>query len=97
LPDHSGDLLEDLGFSRETILHQLRYQPPDSSFRTEFAYTNFGYSEAAYAVCPDGESWADLAEQTLFAPAGMNSTSYRVADYERATNRAVLHVPGKSA
>ena len=93
LPDHSGDLLEDLGFARAKILHQLRYQPPDSSLRTQFAYTNFGYSEAAYAVCPEGKSWADLAEQTLFAPAGMNSTSYRFADYERATNRAVLHVP----
>lgn len=93
LPDHSGDLLEDLGFERTKILHQLRYQPPGSSFRSQFAYTNFGFSEAAYAVCSDGESWADLAEQTLFKPAGMKSTSYRFADYERAANRALLHVP----
>lgn len=93
LPDHSGDLLEDLGFDRVKILHQLRYQPPGSSFRTQFAYTNFGFSEAGYAVCAEGESWADLAEQTLFEPAGMKNTSYRFADYERAANRALLHVP----
>lgn len=93
LPDHSGDLLEDLGFDRKKILHQLRYQPPASSFRTQFAYTNFGFSEAGYAVCAVGESWADLAERTLFAPAGMKSTSYRFANYERASNRALLHVP----
>jgi CubicO group peptidase (beta-lactamase class C family) len=40
LPDHAGDLLEDLGFSREEILHLLRYQKPDSSFRSHYAYTN---------------------------------------------------------
>jgi CubicO group peptidase (beta-lactamase class C family) len=33
LPDHAGDLLEDLGFKREEILHRLRYQKPDRSFR----------------------------------------------------------------
>jgi CubicO group peptidase (beta-lactamase class C family) len=33
LPDHAGDLLEDLGFDRNEILRRLRYQPPDSSFR----------------------------------------------------------------
>jgi len=93
LPDHSGDLLEDLGFDRAKILHQLRYQPPASSFRSQFAYTNFGFSEAAYAVCAEGESWADLAERMLFEPAGMKATSYRFADYERAANRALLHVP----
>src|SRR6202048_826899 len=31
LPDHAGDLLEDLGFTREEILHRLRHQNPDSS------------------------------------------------------------------
>ena len=28
LPDHAGDLLEDLGFTREEILRRLRYQKP---------------------------------------------------------------------
>jgi len=41
LPDHAGDLLEDLEFTREEILHRLRYQKPDSSFRSHYAYTNF--------------------------------------------------------
>src|SRR6201993_3980770 len=42
LPDHAGDLLEDLGFTRAEILFRLRYQRPDSSFRSHYAYTNFG-------------------------------------------------------
>ena len=34
LPEHAGDLLEDLGFGREAILRRLRYQHPASSFRS---------------------------------------------------------------
>src|SRR5437667_4513270 len=50
LPDHAGDLLEDLGFTRAEILHRLRYQHPDSSFRSHYAYTNFVLTEAAAAA-----------------------------------------------
>jgi CubicO group peptidase (beta-lactamase class C family) len=31
-PDHAGDLLEDLGFTRAEILHRLRYQHPIAVF-----------------------------------------------------------------
>ena len=41
LPDHAGDLLEDLGFDRDTVLHRLRFVPL-APFRAEYAYTNFG-------------------------------------------------------
>src|SRR5512133_2100955 len=37
LPDHAGDLLEDIGFTRAEILFLLRYQSPDSSFRSPYA------------------------------------------------------------
>src|SRR2546430_11891110 len=50
LPDHAGDLLEDLGFTRAEILRRLRYQHPDSSFRSHYAYTNFGLTAAAVAA-----------------------------------------------
>ena len=36
LPEHAGDLLEDLGFTRAEILHRLRYQHPASSFRSHY-------------------------------------------------------------
>jgi CubicO group peptidase (beta-lactamase class C family) len=93
LPDHCGDLLEDVGYDRNEVLRRLRFQPPDSSFRSKYAYTNFGYSEAGYAVAKaNGESWEDLAAKKLFVPLGMKSTSYRFADYSKAKNRALLHV-----
>jgi CubicO group peptidase (beta-lactamase class C family) len=94
LPDHAGDLLEDIGYEQDEVLRRLRFQPPDSSFRAQYAYTNFGYSEAAYAAAGAlSESWPELADEEFFKPLGMTSTSYRFADYAKATNRALLHVP----
>lgn len=93
LPDHCGDLLEDVGYDRSEILRRLRFQPPASSFRSKYAYTNFGYSEAGYAAAKaSGESWEELAAKKLFGPLGMTASSYRFADYAKAKNRALLHV-----
>jgi CubicO group peptidase (beta-lactamase class C family) len=93
LPDHAGDLLEDLGFNRAEILHRLRYQKPDSSFRSHYAYTNFGLTEASVAATkPYNISWEDAAEQKLYKPLGMNSTSSRYADFIERTNKALGHV-----
>jgi CubicO group peptidase (beta-lactamase class C family) len=93
LPDHCGDLLEDIGYGRDEILRRLRFQPLASSFRSQYAYTNFGYSEACYAAsAASGDSWEDLAAKKLFVPLGMTSTSCGFADYARAKNRALLHV-----
>ena len=92
LPDHGGDLLEDLGYDRQQVLHRLRFIKPGSSFRSHFAYTNFGYSEAAVAAARAvGKPWEDLAKEKLYGPLGMKSTSSRFADYAAAKNRAVLH------
>jgi CubicO group peptidase (beta-lactamase class C family) len=93
LPDHAGDLLEDMGFDRATILHRLRYLPTGNHFRSTYAYTNFGLTEAAVvAAKAAGKSWEDLTSQRLYQPLGMKHTSSRFADYEAAKNRALLHV-----
>jgi CubicO group peptidase (beta-lactamase class C family) len=93
LPSHSGDLLEDLGFSRQEILHRLRYQKPDSSFRSRYEYTNFGITEAGVAAAKAyGMNWEDAADQTLYRPLGMSSTSSRYADFVAHANKALGHV-----
>ncbi|MGW3622127.1 serine hydrolase [Streptomyces sp. NPDC000880] len=92
LPDHAGDLLEDLGYDRTYILSHLKYEPLDP-FRASYAYTNFGLTAAAEAVArAKGVSWEKLSGDTLFKPAGMESTSARFADYEKASDKAVTHV-----
>jgi len=93
LPEHAGDLLEDIGYDRAQVLYRLRYQKPDSSFRSEYAYTNFGFSEGAIAAARScNAGWEDLSEAKLFQPLGMTSTSARYADFWGRTNKAVGHV-----
>ncbi|HEX4706445.1 MAG TPA: serine hydrolase domain-containing protein, partial [Candidatus Udaeobacter sp.] len=93
LPDHAGDLLEDLGFTRAQILHRLRYQRPASSFRSHYAYTNFGMTEAAVAAAKVyGQEWETLCQEKLYKPLGMSSTSSRYADFVARQNKALGHV-----
>jgi CubicO group peptidase (beta-lactamase class C family) len=93
LLDHAGDLLEDLGFDREEVLHRLRYLEPAYSFREGYEYTNFGLTAAAVAVAQVvGTTWEDLSAERLYTPLGMTHTSSRFADYMAEPNRAVPHV-----
>ncbi|MGH7117251.1 MAG: serine hydrolase domain-containing protein, partial [Stellaceae bacterium] len=93
LPDHAGDALEDIGYGRAEILHRLRYQKPDSSFRSRYAYTNFGFTEAAVAAAiAFGKSWEDVSDELIYRPLGMKHTSSRFADFTASANRALGHV-----
>src|SRR6266568_7600638 len=93
LPDHAGDLLEDLGFTRAEILRRLRYQHPDSSFRSHYAYTNFGLTAAAIAAAKAyGMEWETASEEKLYKPLGMTSSSSRHSDFVGRANKALGHV-----
>lgn len=93
LPEHAGDLLEDMGYSREQVLHRLRYQKPDSSFRAHYAYTNFGLTEGAVAAAKAcGTTWEEASSDKLYKPLGMDSTSSRYSDFAAHANRAPGHV-----
>lgn len=92
LPDHAGDLLEDMGYDRRYVLEHLRDYPL-GPFRTSYAYTNFGLTAGAEAVAAGaGKSWEDLSQDVLYRPLGMTSTSSRFADYAARPDRAVGHV-----
>ena len=93
LPEHAGDLLEDLGFARAEILHRLRYQHPGSSFRSHYAYTNFGVTEGGIAAAKAyGLEWEEASKQKVYNPLGMTSTSSRYADFVARKNKALGHV-----
>ncbi|HZR04762.1 MAG TPA: serine hydrolase [Candidatus Udaeobacter sp.] len=93
LPAHAGDLLEDLGFTRAEILYRLRYQHPDSSFRSHYAYTNFGITEGSIAAAGAyGLEWEAAANEKLYKPLGMTSASSRYADFVARSNKALGHV-----
>jgi CubicO group peptidase (beta-lactamase class C family) len=93
LATESGDILESLGYSRPQILHQMRYLPLPGEFRKTYAYSNFGYTTAAIAAATKvGKPWETIAEEQLYAPLGMTSTSSRFSDYENRANKAALHI-----
>jgi CubicO group peptidase (beta-lactamase class C family) len=93
LPAYGGDpLVSTFGYDREECIRRLRSYPLATPFRTTWAYSNLGFSAGAYAAASAaGESWEDLAEERLFAPLGMTSTSYRFEDFGRRENRAAPH------
>ncbi|MFE3559398.1 serine hydrolase [Streptomyces sp. NPDC059193] len=92
LPDHAGDLLEDLGYDQSYILDHLRLVPL-TPFRASYAYTNFGLTAAAEAIArAKGTSWQKLSADTLFKPAGMTRTSTEFSAYANSPDRAVTHV-----
>jgi CubicO group peptidase (beta-lactamase class C family) len=93
LPEHAGDLLEDLGFTRAEILHRLRYQHPSSSLRSHYAYTNFGLTEGGIAAAKAyGLDWEKASQEKLYQPLGMTSTSSRYTDFMARKNKALGHV-----
>jgi CubicO group peptidase (beta-lactamase class C family) len=93
LPGDAGNELESLGYDRDEVLHRLRLVPPSSSFRAGYSYSNFGITEGAVAAArTTGKAWEDAAEDLLYKPLGMSSTSSRYADFLKHDNRATLHV-----
>ena len=92
LPDHAGDLLEDLGYDRAYVLSKLRYEPLNP-FRAVYNYTNFGITAGAEAVArAAGTDWETLSEQDIYGPLGMTNTSSTFADFQAAPNHAAGHV-----
>ena len=93
LATESGDLLEDLGYSRPDILYRMRYLPLPGQFRKTYAYSNFGYTTGAIAAATKiSKPWETIAEQQLYSRLGMTSTSSRFSDYEDRANKAALHI-----
>ena len=92
LPEHAGDLLEDLGYSQAQILERLRTLKLQE-FGSTYAYTNFGLTAGAESVAAAaGQDWPTLSQQALYGPLGMTSTSSKFADYAARSDRAWTHV-----
>ena len=91
LPTLAGNLLEDLAWDQQYIVSVLYLQPLDA-FRSTYHYSDYGYTLGGLAAAGAmGMSWEDLAEEVLFEPLGMTSSSYRHDDYLARDNRADIH------
>ncbi len=64
---------EPSGFTRQEIIHNLRYLTPEYSFRSHYAYSNIMYIVAGELVAKiSGMPWSDFVEQHIFTPLNMS-------------------------
>ena len=90
--DTAGNDLERFGYSQDEIIERLQYLPL-APFRATYSYSNFGLTIGGLAAAEAyGAPFATMAEEVLFEPAGMTSTSYRYDDFAERDNAAKLHV-----
>lgn len=95
VPGLVGADLETLGYTRDEIMHRLRYVALTGKFRQTYSYSNIMMTAGALAAAaPLGQSWDDIADERVFGPLGMTSTSTRYEDFEARENRCALHVGG---
>ncbi|HHL41982.1 MAG TPA: serine hydrolase, partial [Hellea balneolensis] len=71
----AGDLMlwpEPSGFSRQEIIHNLRYLKPVSSFRSKYAYDNLLYIVAGEVVArASGTTWENFVQTKILDPLEM--------------------------
>lgn len=89
LPPYAGDSQTFLGFTRDEMIHNVRYLKPSSSFRAEFAYQNIFFLVAAKVLEKQGQRpYKELLKEELFTPLKMTSTTTSVEEYLSKENRA---------
>jgi CubicO group peptidase (beta-lactamase class C family) len=71
----AGDLMlwpDSSSFTKEEIIHNLRYLKQTSSFRTKYDYDNLLYLVAGEVVDRvSGQSWEEFIEERIMKPLGM--------------------------
>jgi len=95
-----GDLLfwPTTTYTRDEIIHQLRFMKPHSSFRSRYAYDNLLYMTAGQIIpAVTGTSWDDYISQHIFEPLGMKHSVVTNKDFKSGDNYASPHsrVDGK--
>lgn len=93
----AGDLMifpSNKGFTKEEIIHNLRYLKPTSSFRSKYDYDNLLYIVAGEIIKRvSGISWEEFVEQKIFKTLEMKISAASYSRLKDTTNIAVPHVP----
>ncbi|QJR81944.1 serine hydrolase [Alteromonas pelagimontana] len=82
---------EPSGFTRSEIIHNLRYLTPQSSFRSDYAYSNVMYITAGELVASiSDQPWEEFVAKRIFAPLDMSCFAGDMPP-EKLTNAAVSY------
>lgn len=93
LPAYVGDPQAMLDVPIETIINNLRFFQPLTSFRSQFAYQNVFFSVGAELLkSKTGLSWNELLAQEIFKPLEMTHSSSTLQAYLKEPNRVGWHV-----
>ena len=92
----AGDLMiwpDSNAFTRNDIIHNMRYLKPVSDFRTKYDYDNLLYIIAGEVVAKaSGISWEEFIEQRIMKPLGMTESA---ASIQRSKKNNIIdpHAP----
>ncbi len=89
----AGDLMffPATDFTRDEIMHGLRYLKPVSGFRSKFDYDNLLYMVAGQIIpAVTGKSWEDFVTQRILDPLQMRPCA---ANYDRIADRSDVAAP----
>jgi CubicO group peptidase (beta-lactamase class C family) len=74
-------------FSREDLVHRLRFLQSDHDFRSGFRYNNLLVMTAGYLVGRiSGTTWEDFVRQHVLTPLQMTSTSFSVDEMKKSSD-----------
>lgn len=93
LPEHAGSFhVLDFWYDFDETLPFLRFLPPESVFRTKYAYQNILLSLAGHSAGVDeGTTWDELMKEKLFQPLQMDTSTTNLQDYLNSPNHASGH------
>ena len=93
LVSYEGDTQALLGVAADKMIYNLRFFPPISSFRSQFAYQNIFFSVGANVLEQVAkQSWHALVKKEFFDPLNMKSASSDLASYLKTDNRVGWHI-----
>lgn len=93
LPQHAGSFhVLDFWYDFNETLHFLRFLPPESEFKTKYAYQNILLSLAGHSAgVAEGTSWDELIKEKIFQPLQMDNSVTNLQDYLNSPNHASGH------
>ncbi len=77
-------------FTRKELFDRIKYLEPSEPLRQTFLYNNLMYAATGYLIeLQSGKTWEDFVRERIFAPLGMTSTVFSVADMLKQADRGV--------